>query len=278
MKRAGIAVICLLQVACSSLPYGSDTSPRFSRGPNFRYPVLSRYSGEEGRVELKARILPDGSLGEVSIEKSSGSALLDRTAIAGTKAAKLVSKSSSEIASRGHWVRLPVEFRLGKEGLVGPPAFKEKIIAIRHSDGLSSHELEIQPRDLMEIHSACYRFVYGLGVARDFAKAAAWCELGTEKNIPSSIALLAQLNYWGHGLPQDRIRARTLYEKAAKLGLDHAQFVVSVMYWLGEGGPRNRQAAKDYAKQAAEQGHKSAHRLLKEYALLDIENVRGTRP
>jgi protein TonB len=45
------------------------------------YPAMARRLGEEGEVRLDVHVGPDGSVLEVRLKKSSGSALLDRTAI-----------------------------------------------------------------------------------------------------------------------------------------------------------------------------------------------------
>lgn len=45
------------------------------------YPVISRRLGEQGRVLLDVHILPDGSVGEIRLKRSSGHARLDDAAI-----------------------------------------------------------------------------------------------------------------------------------------------------------------------------------------------------
>jgi len=49
--------------------------------PAPRYPRLSRRLGEEGRVLFDVHILPDGSVGEIKLKRSSGFARLDEAAL-----------------------------------------------------------------------------------------------------------------------------------------------------------------------------------------------------
>jgi len=52
-----------------------------------RYPSSARLNGQEGKVILKAVIRSDGHLAEVSVQKSSGHAILDTAAIEAVKLA-----------------------------------------------------------------------------------------------------------------------------------------------------------------------------------------------
>lgn len=45
------------------------------------YPVVSRRLREQGRVLMDVYILPDGSVGEIKLKRSSGSARLDQAAL-----------------------------------------------------------------------------------------------------------------------------------------------------------------------------------------------------
>ncbi|WP_334119716.1 energy transducer TonB [Limnobacter sp.] len=79
--------------------------------PAPQYPALSRRLGEQGRVMLDVYILPDGSVGEIKLNKSSGFPRLDNAALQAVKNWKYVP------AKRGNkpiafWYVQPVSFVL----------------------------------------------------------------------------------------------------------------------------------------------------------------------
>lgn len=59
--------------------------PRCAACPPPRFPALAERRGLEGKVVLRFRVLPDGSVGDIFVEKSSGYAVLDEAAMAGAK-------------------------------------------------------------------------------------------------------------------------------------------------------------------------------------------------
>lgn len=79
--------------------------------PAPQYPALSRRLGEQGRVMLDVYILPDGSVGEIKLNRSSGFPRLDNAALQAVKTWKYVP------AKRGgkpipFWYVQPVSFVL----------------------------------------------------------------------------------------------------------------------------------------------------------------------
>ncbi|HEX4856888.1 MAG TPA: energy transducer TonB [Limnobacter sp.] len=79
--------------------------------PAPQYPALSRRLGEQGRVMLDVYILPDGSVGDIKLNKSSGFPRLDNAALQAVKTWKYVP------AKRGDkpipfWYVQPVSFVL----------------------------------------------------------------------------------------------------------------------------------------------------------------------
>jgi protein TonB len=66
-------------------PESSITLPRFNadylNNPPPVYPTLARRLGEQGRVMLRVLVRADGTPAEVEINRSSGSARLDRAAL-----------------------------------------------------------------------------------------------------------------------------------------------------------------------------------------------------
>ncbi len=93
---------------------GSMTSlavPRYHENPHPDYPRLARLRGHEGVVLLAVEVLPDGKVGRLRIKSSSGSALLDQSALTSLK------KWSFEPGRKlgvpvTMWVDVPIRFRL----------------------------------------------------------------------------------------------------------------------------------------------------------------------
>lgn len=75
------------------------------------YPEIARVRGYEGIVLVSAEILPNGRVGDVKIRKSSGYAILDRSAIQAVKPWKFepAKKSGNPFTA---WVELPIKFIL----------------------------------------------------------------------------------------------------------------------------------------------------------------------
>jgi len=75
------------------------------------YPEIARARGYEGIVLLFAEILSDGRVGKIKIEKSSGYAILDQSAIRAIKPWKFepAKRSGSPFTA---WVELPIKFIL----------------------------------------------------------------------------------------------------------------------------------------------------------------------
>ncbi|MFO8058581.1 MAG: energy transducer TonB [bacterium] len=59
--------------------------PRCAACPAPEFPELAQRRGLEGEVVLRFQVLPDGSVGDIFMEKSSGYAVLDEAAMAGVK-------------------------------------------------------------------------------------------------------------------------------------------------------------------------------------------------
>lgn len=67
----------------------------------------------------------------------------------------------------------------------------------------------------------------------------------------------------GLGVPVDMHEAYNWYKKAANLGYAHAQYCLGVFYMNGTGVEKNDEQAKDWYKKAAAQGHEDAKNNLK---------------
>jgi protein TonB len=75
------------------------------------YPEEAADRGIEGRVVVKARILPSGEPGEVLVETSSGHSSLDGAAIQAVKAALFRPNMVDDLATNT-WVLIPITFQL----------------------------------------------------------------------------------------------------------------------------------------------------------------------
>ena len=92
-------------------PVIRKAKPLYRRNPPPRYPRLARKRKYQGVVILEVFVNQDGSVGDIKVFKSSGYAILDKTAL------KTVKKWEFEPGKRedenvGMWVRTPVRFQL----------------------------------------------------------------------------------------------------------------------------------------------------------------------
>jgi protein TonB len=78
---------------------------------NQQYPRLARQRGWQGVVKMRVQFLPGGQIGQVSIVRSSGFAMLDETAIAMLRTAELPPIPDG-LRRREFLLDVPVEFRL----------------------------------------------------------------------------------------------------------------------------------------------------------------------
>lgn len=90
-------------------------APKFSadylRNPSPEYPSLARRKGEQGRVLLKVFVTAQGNPEKVLLEKSSGSELLDKSALDVVKTWKFIPASANNQAVSGV-VIVPIKFSL----------------------------------------------------------------------------------------------------------------------------------------------------------------------
>ncbi len=107
--------------APSLRPEGADgppiTLPRQEAShlsnPAPRYPSLSRRFGEQGRVLLDVYILPDGTVGEIRLNTSSGFARLDEAALAAVRHWRFVPARRGDEAIP-YWYVQPITFSLDR--------------------------------------------------------------------------------------------------------------------------------------------------------------------
>jgi protein TonB len=89
----------------------SEAKPLDHQNPAPHYPLAARRRGWEGLVLLNVRVQADGRVGQVSVIKSSGYDLLDRTAMQAVESwwFEPARMGSEPVSST---IRLPVEFKL----------------------------------------------------------------------------------------------------------------------------------------------------------------------
>jgi protein TonB len=78
---------------------------------NQHYPRLARQRGWQGLVKMRVQFLPGGQIGQISIVRSSGFAMLDETAVAMLRSAELPPVPDG-LRRREFQLDVPVEFRL----------------------------------------------------------------------------------------------------------------------------------------------------------------------
>ncbi|MCI0701156.1 MAG: serine/threonine-protein kinase [Planctomycetia bacterium] len=98
----------------------------------------------------------------------------------------------------------------------------------------------------------------GRGVPQDFVKAREWYEKAAAQGNVNAQNNLGVLYARGEGVEQDYAKAREWYEKAAEQGHAPAQFNLGGLYAAGQGVPQDYVKAREWYEKAAEQNHASA--------------------
>jgi periplasmic protein TonB len=83
----------------------------FARKPGLEYPRLAKREEWEGTVVLRAQVLPNGRVGSVSVQKSSGHSVLDDAALAASRTWSFVPATQGGQPVAGT-VTFPVQFKL----------------------------------------------------------------------------------------------------------------------------------------------------------------------
>ena len=101
----------LAQPAVSLSVPAADAYPLYRENLPPVYPEIARIRGYEGVVLVYAEILPDGRVGNMKIRKSSGYAILDKSAVEAVKPWKFepAKKSGKPLTV---WVEVPIKFVL----------------------------------------------------------------------------------------------------------------------------------------------------------------------
>jgi TonB family protein len=86
-------------------------SPRYAENPKPVYPLEAQQKGHEGKVMLTVEVLPNGRVGEVQVDKSSGYETLDHSALEAVKKWKFIPAKKEGVAIPC-WVCIPIKFQL----------------------------------------------------------------------------------------------------------------------------------------------------------------------
>jgi TonB family protein len=85
--------------------------PRYLRNPKPLYPEEARKKGYYGEVMLRVEVLPNGQVGQIELQRSSGYDLLDRSALGAVRQWRFLpaKKGETHVSS---WVHVPIKFQL----------------------------------------------------------------------------------------------------------------------------------------------------------------------
>ena len=86
-------------------------SPGYAENPKPAYPLEARERGSQGEVLLKVKVLPNGRVGEVVVEKSSGFEVLDQSALVTVKKWRFIPARKGKVAIPCY-VNIPIKFQL----------------------------------------------------------------------------------------------------------------------------------------------------------------------
>ena len=109
---SAIATLEEREFVVDSRPTVPDTEPSYLHAPKPRYPSVAIRRGIEGIVILKVEVLLDGTVGRVSLKRSSGFTPLDRSAMRAVKKWIFLPATCNGVSLKA-WVNVPVRFELG---------------------------------------------------------------------------------------------------------------------------------------------------------------------
>jgi hypothetical protein len=173
-----------------------------------------------------------------------------------------------------------------------------KQLEVLKAPEISPIEIHTSDQEKEEFYNSGYKYFHGIGIKKDFVKAAEWfkkaadlgcanaqCILGDmykqgegiEKNVAQAITWykksaefdnpIAQYNMGllcesGEIIDHDGVQAAGWYRKAAEQGYAEAQSNLGVMYRSGRGTSKDLILAVDWLTKAARQGHAGAQHNL----------------
>lgn len=93
---------------------GSLAKPDYGVNPKPPYPMVARRMGAEGIVVLRVFVYPDGSVGEVVVNRSSGFSILDDSALTTVRERWRFVPARLDGRPVESWVEVPIRFVLEK--------------------------------------------------------------------------------------------------------------------------------------------------------------------
>ncbi|MDD4241249.1 MAG: TonB family protein [Smithellaceae bacterium] len=100
--------------AVAPVPAFANAYPLYRENPPPAYPAVARQMGYQGVVYVQAEILTDGRVGRTMIRKSSGYAILDRTALKAVRRWKFEPAKKSGVPC-ATWAELPIKFVIDEQ-------------------------------------------------------------------------------------------------------------------------------------------------------------------
>jgi len=101
------------------------------------------------------------------------------------------------------------------------------------------------------------------GLRADPVKAVSWYRKAAKQGLDKAQFNLAHCLATGHGAPQDYVESRSWMRRAAEQGMADAQFLLGVMLAEGLGGEANRKQARGWLERAVKGGNPDAAGYLK---------------
>lgn len=98
----------------------------------------------------------------------------------------------------------------------------------------------------------------GVGVERDFAKAAQWYRKAADAGVADAMNDMGRLYEYGRGMKKDYAQAMQWYRRAAEAGLTKAMCNIGAMYKQGVGVTKNYVEAMHWYRNAAAAGNVDA--------------------
>jgi protein TonB len=95
------------------VPGGISARPNYGLNPKPPYPLLARRMGAQGIVLLRVHVRADGSVAEAEIKQSSGSPLLDDSALRTVRESWRFMPARLDGVPVESWVEVPIRFVLG---------------------------------------------------------------------------------------------------------------------------------------------------------------------
>lgn len=95
------------------VPGGTSARPDYGVNPKPPYPMLARRRGEQGIVLVRVHVRADGSVAAAEIKQSSGSTLLDDSALRTVRESWRFMPARLDGVPVESWVEVPIRFVLG---------------------------------------------------------------------------------------------------------------------------------------------------------------------